>query len=190
MLYLSLKLAHVIGAILIGGGLISVWLSDLRSRQIRDLPRFSEAVRNIAMYYDGIVVPGALLLLSSGIWLIVEFYNGWDFVRIPWLAGMVVLFAFEFIEGNTVTRAYFMKLRRLTARALDEGRITPELETMRHAHVPTFTHFLDLPLFLVIVSLGVVKPSSWAMFLYGTIISLIIAMALSIAVPRMYAWKS
>ena len=50
-----------------GGGLIAVWLSDLRSRQVRDLPRFAEAVRNIAMFYDGVVVPGALLLCSAGL---------------------------------------------------------------------------------------------------------------------------
>lgn len=46
MLFALLKLAHVLGAVLIGGGLIGVWLSDLRSRQIRDLPQFSEAVRS------------------------------------------------------------------------------------------------------------------------------------------------
>ncbi len=65
MTYSLLKFAHVLGAILIGGGLISVWLSDLRSRQLRELPQFSEAVRNIAVFYDGVVVPGAVLLLAS-----------------------------------------------------------------------------------------------------------------------------
>ncbi len=57
MTHMLLKFAHVLGAILIGGGLISVWLSDLRSRQLRELPQFSEAVRNIAVFYDGVVVP-------------------------------------------------------------------------------------------------------------------------------------
>ena len=60
-----------------------------------------------AVFYDGVVVPGALVLLASGAWLIVAFFGGWSFVRIPWLAGMVFLFAFEFVEGNTVTRLYF-----------------------------------------------------------------------------------
>ena len=67
MTYALLKFVHVLGAILMGGGLIAVWLSDLRSRQVRDLPRFAEAVRNIAMFYDGVVVPGALLLCSAGL---------------------------------------------------------------------------------------------------------------------------
>ncbi|MGE3601573.1 MAG: DUF2269 family protein, partial [Dehalococcoidia bacterium] len=114
MAYSLLKFAHVLGAILIGGGLIAVWLSDLRSRQLRELPRFAEAVRNVAVFYDGVVVPGAILLLISGTWLIVEFFGGWRFIEVPWLAAMVVLFAFEFIDGNTVTRRYFMRLRTLT----------------------------------------------------------------------------
>ena len=40
---------------------------------------------------------------------------------------MIVLFIFEFVEGNTVTRLYFMRLRRLTNEALIHGSVTPEL---------------------------------------------------------------
>ena len=72
-------------------------------------------------------------------------YGGWGFIHIPWLAGMVWLFAFEFVEGNTVTRLYFMRLRRLTRDALEKGSVTPELERERLKHLPTFTRFLDLP---------------------------------------------
>ncbi|MDD5323632.1 MAG: DUF2269 family protein [Methylococcales bacterium] len=118
MTYDLLKLAHIIGAILIGAGLIGIWICNLRSRQSCELACFSEAVRNIAVFYDGIVVPGALILLASGIWMIVEFFGGWNFVAVPWLAGMVFLFAFEFIEGNIITRLYFKRLRRLTQEAL------------------------------------------------------------------------
>jgi uncharacterized membrane protein len=98
--YGLLKFFHLLGAVLMGGGLIGVWMADLRSRQLHELKPFSEAVRNIAVFYDGLVVPGALLLLASGTWLIVDFYGGWNFLQFPWLAGMVGLFAFEFIEGN------------------------------------------------------------------------------------------
>jgi hypothetical protein len=106
------------------------------------------------VFYDGLVVPGALLLLGSGTWLTITVYGGWAFLRQPWLAGMVALFAFEFIEGNTITRLYFMRLRRLTKVALEQGSVTRELETARREHLPTFTHFLDLPIFFVIVALG------------------------------------
>lgn len=183
-----LKLVHLIGLVLIGAGLVGVFFADLRSRQSRELPLFAEAVRNIAVFYDGLVVPGAVLLLGSGTWFIVEVYGGWDFVRIPWLAGMVALFAFEFIEGNTVTRLYFMRLRRLTRAALAQGRFTPELEAARAETVPTFTHFLDLPMLLVIVVLGAMRPTTWDLFAAGSLIAIAVATGLTWWLPRLYPW--
>ena len=183
-----MKFAHVLGAILIGGGLIAVWFSDLRSRQVRELPRFAEAVRNIAVFYDGVVVPGAILLLISGSWLIVEFFDGWNFIKVPWLAGMVVLFALELIEGNTITRLYFMRLRRLTNEAQKVGGFTPELERARAESVATFTHFLDLPILFLIVALGSMRPDTWLLFTVGTVVALTIAAVLTIYIPKLYPW--
>ncbi|HEX6212559.1 MAG TPA: DUF2269 family protein [Methylomirabilota bacterium] len=188
MTYAVLKLVHIVGVILIGAGLIGVWISDIRSRQCRELPQFSEAVRNIAVFYDGFVVPGALLLLASGTWLIVEFFGGWNFLNVPWLAGMVGLFAFEFIEGNTVTRLYFMRLRRLTRDALAAGGFTTRLEKARAEGVPTFTHFLDLPILFLIVSLGTLKPGTWMLFVVGLVVAATVATALTLGVPRLYPW--
>jgi len=188
MTYSLLKFAHALGAVLIGAGLIGVWLADLRSRQVRELGQFAEAVRNIAVYYDGVVVPGALLLLGSGTWLIVQFFGGWDFIGVPWLTGMVALFLFEFVEGNTVTRLYFMRLRRLTEQALQTGRFTPQLERARAESVPTFTHFLDLPILLIIVALGTLRPQTWTLFVTGSIIAVALAAALTVYVPRLYPW--
>jgi uncharacterized membrane protein len=188
MTYAVLKLVHIVGVVLIGAGLIGVWISDMRSRQCRQLPQFSEAVRSIAVFYDGLVVPGALLLLASGTWLIVEFFGGWGFLNAPWLAGMVVLFAFEFVEGNTVTRLYFMRLRRLTQEALAGGGFTTQLEMARSEGVPTFTHFLDLPILFVIISLGTLKPSNWTLFVAGLVVATAAATALTIIVPRLYPW--
>lgn len=190
MSYIILKFAHVLGAILIGGGLISVWLADLRSRQLRELPQFSEAVRNIAVFYDGVVVPGALLLLISGTWLIIKQYGGWNFFNIPWLAGMVFLFAFEFIEGNTITRLYFMRLRRLTKEAIKTGGFTPDLEKARAESIPTFTHFLDLPMLFLIVALGVIKPDSWTLFIVGAVVAVLVAIVLTTYIPRLYPWDN
>jgi len=188
MSYLLLKLIHIIGAILIGGGLIGVFISDLRSRQAQELPQFAEAVRNIAVFYDGVVVPGALLLLLSGIGLTAGFFGGWAFINTPWLLGMILLFAFEFIEGNTITRLYFMKLRRLTQNALHQGYFTPELIQARHELTPTFTHFLDIPLLLVIVSLGTLKPNDWGLFISGSILAIVIAALLTLTLPKLYPW--
>lgn len=178
MLYTVLRFAHVIGLMLIAGGLIGVFLADLRTRQAQSLPTFAEAVRNIGIFYDGLVVPGAIMLLVSGTWLIVESY-GWSFLTEPWLAGMALLFAFEFIEGNTVTRVYFLRLRRLTADALRGGRFTPELDHARGAGVPSFTHFLDLPILMLIVSLGVFRPDTWMLFVAGSAAALATAAALT-----------
>jgi uncharacterized membrane protein len=146
MTYSLLRYVHLVGLMLMGAGLIGVWISDLRSRQVRDLALFAEAVRNIALFYDGVVVPGALMLLLSGAWMTAEVWDGWDFVQHPWLSGMIFLFAAEFVEGNTVTRLYFMRLRRLTNDALVQGGVTPELTRARQERVPTFTHFLDIPM--------------------------------------------
>ncbi len=188
MEYLLLKYCHIIGAVLMGSGLIGVWLADLRSRQHRDLIRFSEAVRYIAVFYDGVVVPGALILLASGTWFTVQYYGGWNFIQIPWLAGMIGLFLFEFIEGNTITRVYFMKLRRITQNALDEGKITAELESERAKLTPTFTHYLDIPMLFLIIALGVIKPDTWSVFFYGAGIAIAIATLFTIVIPRMYPW--
>jgi uncharacterized membrane protein len=189
MIYELLKFAHLVGLALISGGLIGVWMFDLRSRQLIDLPLFAESVRNIAVFYDGVVVPGALLLLVSGTWLIVSYYDGWGFLEIPWLAGMVVLFALEFIEGNTVTRLYFMRLRRLSKDALRQGYVTPELKRARATErIPTFTHFLDIPLLMVIVSLGAIRPNTWTQFMVGVAGALVVATLLTVMIPRLYPW--
>jgi hypothetical protein len=186
--YLVLRYVHLLGLTLMGAGLIGVWYADLRSRQLRhsDLPVFAELVRQIAVLYDGLVVPGALLLLASGTWLTITVYGGWAFLRQPWLAGMIALFAFEFVEGNTITRLYFLRLRRLTRAALAHGAVTRELEAARREHLPTFTHFLDLPIFFVIVALGAMRPGTWTLFLVGVGLAVAAATILALAIPRIY----
>ncbi len=189
MTYPVLKFLHLLSLTLMGAGLIGVWYADLRSRQVRELPVFAEAVRSIAVLYDGLVIPGALLLLGSGTWLIVTVYGGWAFLGIPWLSGMVVLFAFEFIEEDTITRLYFMRLRRLTVEAIRQGKVTPELVEARRHHVPTFTHFLDIPILFVIVALSAMRSNAWTLFAAGTLLALVAATILTIVVPRMYPFE-
>jgi Predicted integral membrane protein (DUF2269) len=186
MAYPILRFAHLLGLILIGAGLIGVWYADLRSRQARNLPLFAEAVHQIAVFYDGLVIPGALLLLGSGIWLIVTIYGGWAFLEIPWLVGMVALFAFEFIEGNNITRLYFLRLRRLTIVALEKDAPTAELDRARLERVPTFTHFLDLPILFLIVALGAMRPNNWSLFWAGAALAVLAAVILTFTIPRLY----
>ncbi|HEX8751050.1 MAG TPA: DUF2269 family protein, partial [Nitrospira sp.] len=180
MTYSLLRYAHLVGLMLIGGGLSGVWISDLRARKVRDLVLFGEAIRNIAVFYDGLVVPGALILFVSGAWMTAEVWGGWGFMQHPWLAGMILLFVLEFVEGNTITRLYFLRLRRLANDALSQGSVTPELTRARAEHVPTFTHFLDIPMLLLIVSLGALKPSTWTQFIVGSIAALAVAAVLTL----------
>ncbi|MBZ0139489.1 MAG: DUF2269 domain-containing protein, partial [Pseudorhodoplanes sp.] len=81
--YTFLRFAHLVGLMLISAGLIGVFVTDMRSRQARDVKLFAQAVTFIAVFYDGLVVPGALLLLVSGTWLIVSYYAGWQFLNAP-----------------------------------------------------------------------------------------------------------
>jgi hypothetical protein len=112
--------------------------------------------------------------------------HGWAFLELPWLAGMVLLFAFEFVEGNTITRLHFMKLRRLSIEAVQQGHFTAELEQVRAEPVPTFTHFLDLPILMLIVSLGALRPDTWTHFLVGSAVAIAVAIMLTVALPRFY----
>ena len=186
--FLLLRFAHLVGLMLISAGLIGVFVADIRSRQSRELELFAQAVFLIGLFYDGLVVPGAVLLLASGAWLIAAYHGGWEFLAVPWLVGMVLLFLFELIEGNTITRRYFTRLRRLTRAALAEGRITTELSRARAEQLASFTHFLDIPILMVIVSLGALRPNDWRQFAIGTALAVAVASLLNIAVPRLYPW--
>jgi uncharacterized membrane protein len=186
--YLLLRFAHLIGLMLMSAGLFGVFVADMRSRQVRDVKLLAQAVTFIAVFYDGLVVPGALVLLASGSWLIISFYGGWQFLKVPWLVGMVLLFGLEFVEGNTVTRLYFMRLRGLARAAVEEGRITPELAHARAEQLASFTHFLDIPILLVIVSLGALRPSDWTQFVIGIVLAVAAASLLNYFIPRIYPW--
>jgi hypothetical protein len=101
---------------------------------------------------------------------------------------MVTLFALEFIEGNTITRLYFMRLQHLARSALAKDRVTPELAGARAEQLASFTHFLDIPILLVIVSLGALRPSDWTQFVIGVVIAVVAASLLNYAIPRLYPW--
>ena len=187
--YPLVRFAHLIGLMLISSGLIGVFLCDMRSRQVRDVVVFAQIVTFIALFYDGLVVPGSLVLIASGTWLIIGYYGGWDFLNIPWLVGMVILFTLEFVEGNTITRLYFLRLRRLARAAVVVGRMTPELARARGEQLASFTHFLDIPIVMVIVSLGALRPDNWTQFTIGVAIAISVASLLNHFVPRFYPWS-
>jgi len=64
--------------------------------------------------------------------------------------------------------------------------VTAELQEVRREHVPTFTHFLDIPILFVIVALGAMRPDTWTLFAIGTILALVTAAILTLLMPRLY----
>lgn len=55
--------------------------------------------------------------------------------------------------------------------------------------MPTFTHFLDIPILFVIVALGAMRPTTWTLFAAGTLLALGGAAILTFAVPRLYPFE-
>ncbi len=81
-----------------------------------------------------------------------------------------------------------MRLRKMTQEALKTGQISAELEKERGKTLPSFTHYLDLPMLFLIVVLGAIKPDTWTLFFVGTCIAIVIAVALTIYIPKLYPW--
>ena len=182
--YPLLKFGHVLGFILLGGGLLAVFVSELRAYRTSDLTVFTEASHYTALFYDSLAVPGAVLVGVSGFFLV--YMLGLGFFEEPWLVGMWGLFLFELIEGNTVTRIQFTRTRRRSRAALAEGRpLTDDLRDEARSTAGQVAHFLDLPLFTVIVYCGTVRPGSWSEVGVAIMLALLAATALTFAVPRL-----
>jgi uncharacterized membrane protein len=182
--YTLLKFGHIVGFILLGGGLLAVFISEFQAYRTSDLKEFAEAARYTAIFYDSFAVPGALLVGISGFFLILEL--GLGFFEAPWVIGMWALFLFEFIEGNTVTRSQFRKTLRRSREVLAHGApLTDDVREEARGVLNQIVHFLDIPLFAVIVYCGTVRPDSWAHVLIAIAIGVFVATMLTISVPRL-----
>lgn len=182
-LYLLLRFAHVAGAILLGGGLLAVFVSEWRAMRVRDLARFAEAAWYTAVFYDALVLPGALLAAASGLAMALDLELG--LLSEPWLVGMWGLFVFEFIEGNTVTRVQFRRTLRLSAQAEREGRALEPARIEARTTLGQVAHFLDLPLYGVMIWCGMIRPDRWNDLVLALLTGIAAATALSIVVPRL-----
>jgi uncharacterized membrane protein len=178
--YLLLRLVHIIGFISLGGGLLAVFISELRAYRTTDVNGFAEAAWYTATFYDALVVPGAVLVGVSGLFLIFDL--GLGFVSEPWLVGMWGLFLFEFIEGNTVTRAQFKRTLRRSRQALEAGLLTDRDREDARTLLGRVTHFLDLPLFLAIIYCGAMRPGDWFGAILGAVAA---ALVLTVVVPKL-----
>jgi hypothetical protein len=64
--YLPVRLGHIAGFILLGGGLLAVFVSALRAHATDDAHAFAEAAWYTAIFDDALALPGALLVGLSG----------------------------------------------------------------------------------------------------------------------------
>lgn len=182
--YTLLKFSHIVGFILLGGGLLAVFISEYQAYRTADMKEFAEASRYTAIFYDSFAIPGALLVGISGFFLILEL--GIGFFEEPWVVGMWGLFLFEFIEGNTVTRIQFRRTLRRSRDALARGvPLTDHVRDEARGMLSQIVHFLDIPLFTVIVYCGTFRPDSWAHVFIAIAIGVSVAAMLTILVPRL-----
>jgi uncharacterized membrane protein len=181
--YWLLRFAHIVGFILLGSGLLAVFVSEARAYRTEDVHRFAEAAWYTATFYDTLAVPGALLVGLSGLLMSLELKL--DLLAEPWLVGMWSLFLFELIEGNTVTRLQFRRTLRRSRAALAAGKLSGEDRAEARTRLGQITHFLDLPLFLVIVYCGAMRPGSWTQVLTAVAAALVAAAILMVVVPRL-----
>jgi predicted integral membrane protein DUF2269 len=182
-LYQLLRFLHVIGFIFLGGGLLAVFVSEWRGYGATRSVVFAEAAFYTAIFYDFVVLPGAFLMLTTGPLLIWEL--GLSYFNTPWLMGMWGLFLFEFIEGNSVTRVQFRRTLKISRSLAEDEPLTDEMRGRARTFIGRLAHFLDVPLFSVIVYCGVVRPDSWLDV--GSAIGIAIAAALVLmsVVPRL-----
>ena len=183
-LYPFLKLAHIIGFILLGGGLLAVWVSEFQAYRTNEITVFAESSRYTAIFYDFLVIPGALTVAISGFFLVRNL--GLGFFEEPWLITMWALFLFEFIEGNTITRLQFRKTLRRSKKALQDGKsLTMDVRDDARSLLNQIVHFLDLPMTTVIVYCGTVRPDSWPPILVAISMALVATALMVYFVPRL-----
>ncbi len=182
-LYLLLRFLHFTGFMLLGGGLAAVFVSEWRGYGATRPVVFAEAAYYTAILYDFVVVPGALTMAVTGPLLIWKL--GLGYFDTPWLTGMWCLFVFEFIEGNTLTRVQFRRTLRVSRSWPEDRPLTEEVRREARTFIGRLAHFLDIPMVLVIVFLGVARPGSW--LAVGSAIGIAIAVALVLmnVVPRL-----
>lgn len=182
--YTLLKFAHLMGFTFLGGGLLAVWVSEFQAYRTDDMKEFTDAAWYTAIFYDFLVVPGALAVAISGYFLMREL--GLGFFDEPWLITMWGLFLFEFIEGNTVTRIQFRKTLRSSRAAFNAGKVlTEEIREEARTFLNRIVHFLDVPMIMVIIFCGAVRPDSWTIILTSIALAIVVTIILVFSIPSL-----
>lgn len=182
--YTLLNFAHIMGFTFLGGGLLAVWVSEFQAYRTDDMREFTDAAWYTAVFYDFLVVPGALTLAASGYFLMREL--GLGFFDEPWLITMWSLFLFEFIEGNSITRIQFRRTLRTSRAAFNAGKtLSEDIREDARTLLNRVVHFLDVPMLTVIIFCGAVRPDNWSTILTAIAIALLVTALLVTFIPRL-----
>ena len=182
-----LKFTHIIGFVLIFGGILGIFISEWQTHATHDVQSFVHAARYTLIFRNSFIAPGSIIVIISGIWLVLHLDMG--FFEEPWLIAMWGLFAMEFVEANLVARRSNRLTLQWANEALKVGEITPEIRRQAHRPLGTFTHFFDFPISLVMIYCGVARPG-WSEIIIGVVLSVAISAALSLTVPRLHLRKA
>ncbi|CAH0349213.1 DUF2269 family protein [Sphingobium sp. CECT 9361] len=186
--YEILKFLHVLAFIGLGSGLIGIFLMELQARKATSFQAMADTIAGLLAFYYRLTVPSSMLTLVSGFSLIFGFY-GWGFLEMPWLAGMMVLFLFEFLEGHIIMKLHYVRIRDAVAEARKTNEATKALDDELAAGVTNVTHFLDVPNFMLIVALGVLRPASWTFFYAGIAVVIAVTAFATYYIPSRFPWK-
>ncbi len=177
MTYPILVLAHLVGALLLGAGIVGGIVAGERARRARSLAELLAALRLAARSRQRVLLPGVVLLVASGSWLIAGYHGGWRFLSVPWLAGMVLAFVAESVRANTLARHHVVCLERTAEQARSKGRFTAELDRLRSDRAASFGRLLEATMFVLMLALGVVRPTQWTSVAVGSIVAVLAAAA-------------
>lgn len=180
MTYYWLLAAHLSGAALLGAAIVATWFVERRIRRARDCGTIKRAGRLAGALAQRVVMPGVVLLAVSGIWLVARHYGGWNFARIPWLAGMAAIFLFQSAWANLVTRPHAQRMGRLLAGTGDADPPSPALQRARSEPLARAGQALEPLLFALAVALGVLRPMDWAVVAIGGLAAALVAVAIAL----------
>jgi hypothetical protein len=152
--------AHCLGAGWLGIGLIyGTWAwHRVRMLQRSRMPTGALLIR-LRRVYLLTAVPGSLLAAVSGGWLWIGVHGlAWGLTK-PWLYAMVGVTAIEFIEGALVTRRHLDRALALNRRTDTAINLSGSVE---HGSAHDLAPHLDLPLWVSLMLLGILRPGHTA----------------------------
>ena len=190
MSYGWLLAAHLTGAALLGAANVAILFVDRQIRQARDCGTIARAGRLAGTVGKYVLMPGVALLAASGVRLVARYYGGWNFARIPWLAGMAAIFVFQSAWANIVTRPHAQRIGGLLAGKGDADPLSPALLRARSEPLVRAGQALEPLLFALAIALGVLRPMDWTVVAIGGGAAALVAAAIALYPARLLAPSS